>query len=122
VQHRYADSLFRALTTLPRRPCGTPRLQTGLRRADRRIRPAWITVVAQRELIEYVRPDHAWRDKEDGLARESEAARRHGNGAVDTAETSTTDDRLRLIFTYCHPALNPQAEVALICAPWAFSC
>ena len=28
-------------------------------------------------------------------------------------ETSVEDDRLRLIFTCCHPALNPDAQVAL---------
>jgi RNA polymerase sigma-70 factor (ECF subfamily) len=74
---------------------------------------AWITAVAQRKLIDYVRRDHTRRDKQDDLARETEAARHHDDRAVDAAEMNFPDDRLRLIFTCCHPALNPQAQVAL---------
>ena len=31
----------------------------------------------------------------------------------DMLDSSLRDDRLRLIFTCCHPALNPEAQVAL---------
>ncbi|OOL26776.1 RNA polymerase subunit sigma-24, partial [Rhodococcus rhodochrous] len=47
----------------------------------------------------------------------AEAARLHEPGdtagAVDREETDVPDDRLRLIFTCCHPALAPAARVAL---------
>jgi RNA polymerase sigma-70 factor (ECF subfamily) len=75
--------------------------------------PAWITAVAQRKLIDYARREHTRRDKEDELVRETEAARRHDNPAVGAAEMNFPDDRLRLIFTCCHPALNGEAQVAL---------
>jgi len=34
-------------------------------------------------------------------------------GDIDLVEDAVQDDRLRLIFTCCHPALSPQAQVAL---------
>jgi len=44
-----------------------------------------------------------------------ELARRHGGWTVDEPldEQAINDDQLRLIFTCCHPALSPQAQVAL---------
>jgi len=75
--------------------------------------PAWITAVAQRKLIDYARREHTRRDKEEELVRETETARRHDTRAVDAVEMDFPDDRLRLIFTCCHPALNPEAQVAL---------
>jgi RNA polymerase sigma-70 factor (ECF subfamily) len=44
------------------------------------------------------------------------AARLDDHGAPDPAEQddqSLEDDRLRLIFTCCHPALSPDAQVAM---------
>ena len=35
------------------------------------------------------------------------------NAAVEAADDGVEDDRLRLIFTCCHPALKPDAQVAL---------
>src|SRR5689334_22454541 len=59
----------------------------------------------------------------DGLRRRSrfdpldDIAERTEFGVLDTAawadEESVEDDRLRLIFTCCHPALAPDAQVAL---------
>lgn len=59
----------------------------------------------------------------DGLRRRSrfdpldDVVERTEIGVVDTAawadEESVEDDRLRLIFTCCHPALAPDAQVAL---------
>ena len=59
----------------------------------------------------------------DGLRRRSrfdaldDVGARADVGVVDTAawadEESVDDDRLRLIFTCCHPALAPDAQVAL---------
>jgi RNA polymerase sigma-70 factor, ECF subfamily len=36
-----------------------------------------------------------------------------GGGASEPSDESIEDDRLRLIFTCCHPALSPEARVAL---------
>ncbi|MFI6442297.1 RNA polymerase sigma factor [Streptomyces sp. NPDC050759] len=55
----------------------------------------------------------------DRLRRESTRAARHAEAALLRApdappeEGPVRDERLRLIFTCCHPALAPQAQVAL---------
>ncbi|MEU5694579.1 sigma-70 family RNA polymerase sigma factor [Actinosynnema sp. NPDC020468] len=55
----------------------------------------------------------------DRLRREATREDRHARAALLHArdepaeESPVTDDRLRLIFTCCHPALNPAARVAL---------
>ena len=72
---------------------------------------AWITTVAHRKLIDYARRDRTRRDKEDDLLYDSEPLQ--PAAAADVAEMNFPDDRLRLIFTCCHPALNPEAQVAL---------
>ena len=76
---------------------------------------AWITAVAHRKLIDYARRARTRRDKEDDLAylaESTESADFPGAGDGD-GEMNFPDDRLRLIFTCCHPALNPEAQVAL---------
>ena len=72
---------------------------------------AWITTVAHRKLIDYARRNRTRRDKEDDLLYDSEPLQ--PAAAADVAEMNFPDDRLRLIFTCCHPALNPEAQVAL---------
>jgi RNA polymerase sigma-70 factor (ECF subfamily) len=54
----------------------------------------------------------------DRLRREASREDRHAQAALlhagsDTKEDVVEDDRLRLIFTCCHPALAPGAQVAL---------
>ena len=73
---------------------------------------AWITAAAQRKLIDYARREHTRRDKEDQLLYETETVTRDDDPVGD-AEMNFPDDRLRLIFTCCHPALNLEAQVAL---------
>ncbi len=73
---------------------------------------AWITAAAQRKLIDYTRRDQTRRDKEDQLVYETETVTRPEDLAEDT-DMHLPDDRLRLIFTCCHPALNTEARVAL---------
>ncbi|HXJ93991.1 MAG TPA: RNA polymerase sigma factor [Terriglobia bacterium] len=74
---------------------------------------AWITAVAHRKLIDYGRRARTRRDKADDLLRETEASRVEEAPGVDADTMSFPDDRLRLIFTCCHPALNVEAQVAL---------
>lgn len=71
---------------------------------------AWITTAAHRKLIDYARRARTRREKEDEILREIE---RDIAADPGTDEMNFPDDRLRLIFTCCHPALNPEAQVAL---------
>ena len=74
---------------------------------------AWITAVAHRKLIDYTRRTRTRLDKEDELTHHVERTPRQEDPAADADEMNFPDDRLRLIFTCCHPALNPDAQVAL---------
>src|SRR5262249_21051186 len=86
---------------------------------------AWITAAAHRKLIDYARREQTRRDKEEALIYETESKafteeaslnaslNASLSASVDATSMSFPDDRLRLIFTCCHPALNPEAQVAL---------
>ena len=73
---------------------------------------AWITTAAHRRLIDAGRRERTRRDKQDALryeiAASASAAQNHEEEPMQFA-----DDRLRLIFTCCHPAINREAQVAL---------
>jgi RNA polymerase sigma-70 factor (ECF subfamily) len=72
---------------------------------------AWIMTTAHRKLIDAVRKERTRRDKEDSLKYETEIA---GSTTIEEAvPMDFPDDRLRLIFTCCHPAINLEAQVAL---------
>ncbi|HWC09551.1 MAG TPA: sigma-70 family RNA polymerase sigma factor [Solirubrobacterales bacterium] len=75
---------------------------------------AWITQVARNKAIDRVRRERSLRDKEAVLER-LEALRPAIAGPAEAlvAQGEIEDDRLRLIFTACHPALAPEARVAL---------
>jgi RNA polymerase sigma-70 factor (ECF subfamily) len=70
---------------------------------------AWITVTARRRAIDRLRRDRTLADRVERLRELSETV------TVDPepSDTMLRDDRLALIFTCCHPALAPQARVAL---------
>jgi RNA polymerase sigma-70 factor (ECF subfamily) len=69
---------------------------------------AWLVTAGRHKAIDRIRRDALFRTK---IA--------HGLSETDIAETADTDeeifgdDRLRLIFTCCHPALNQDAQIAL---------
>jgi RNA polymerase sigma-70 factor (ECF subfamily) len=69
----------------------------------------WIITTARNRAIDRLRRE-ASREN-----RHAQAALLHAHGgSTDPAEEDTVrDDRLRLIFTCCHPALAPGAQVAL---------
>ena len=72
---------------------------------------AWITVTARRKAIDRLRRERATADR---TARLAELARLDAQEHhPDADESSIVDDRLRLIFTCCHPALAMSARVAL---------
>jgi len=63
---------------------------------------AWLMTTARRRAIDLLRRDKRYSEKVALLER-----------SVSPAETPQADDRLRLIFTCCHPALAQEAQVAL---------
>src|SRR5260370_23121487 len=74
---------------------------------------AWITAVAHRKLIDSVRRENTRLEKEDSILDEAELSQRQEHESSDEVSMKYPDDRLRLIFTCCHPALNIEAQVAL---------
>jgi RNA polymerase sigma-70 factor (ECF subfamily) len=96
-----ADAAERALLTWPRD--GVPRNPA-----------AWLTTTAQRRALDVLRRAGTERDKYAELAAEQALDEQPDEGeeaAVDRG--ALTDDRLRLVFTCCHPALPLEARVAL---------
>jgi RNA polymerase sigma-70 factor (ECF subfamily) len=72
---------------------------------------AWITVAARRRAIDRLRRDRSRAGRAERLA-ELMRLDEQEEPAV-TEESAINDDRLRLIFTCCHPALDLPARVAL---------
>ncbi|WP_412747157.1 RNA polymerase sigma factor [Krasilnikovia sp. MM14-A1004] len=68
---------------------------------------AWLTATAKRRALDVLRRDRVFRTKLPLLVESDEAA------APEPGEDAVPDDRLRLIFTCCHPALAREARVAL---------
>jgi len=73
---------------------------------------AWITRVARNRAIDRLRREKTLRMKKEVLEG-LEALAPTSEELESEAEPEMPDDRLRLIFTCCHPALRPQARVAL---------
>jgi RNA polymerase sigma-70 factor (ECF subfamily) len=68
---------------------------------------AWLTVAARRTALNAIRRAHTLRTKLP-LLMDPEAEE-----MPETDDNAIPDDRLRLIFTCCHPALAPEAKIAL---------
>src|SRR5258708_5602541 len=71
---------------------------------------AWLTVVARRRAMNLIRRSDTLTRKLPLLVGTDTTP---GPGDDDTAADPIPDDRLRLIFTCCHPALAAEARVAL---------
>jgi RNA polymerase sigma-70 factor (ECF subfamily) len=77
---------------------------------------AWITAVAHRKLIDQARRQSTRTQKQDALeyASRTTSYQEYDEDLSPEEMTNTyPDDRLRLIFTCCHPAINQEAQVAL---------
>jgi RNA polymerase sigma-70 factor (ECF subfamily) len=74
---------------------------------------AWIITAARRKLIDAARRERTRRDKEDALKYELASSSSAPGAEPEDAAMDFPDDRLRLIFTCCHPALNIPAQIAL---------
>jgi RNA polymerase sigma-70 factor, ECF subfamily len=71
---------------------------------------AWITATARRKLIDYARREQTRRSNEEQILYQYESR----SCTIDEEMSRPfEDDRLSLIFTCCHPAINNQAQVAL---------
>src|SRR6266508_330202 len=70
---------------------------------------AWITVTARNKALDRLRREKRLAQKREALA----ALERLRVPAAGVEATAVPDDRLRLMFTCCHPALAPEARVAL---------
>jgi RNA polymerase sigma-70 factor, ECF subfamily len=93
-----ADAAERALLTWPRD--GVPRNPA-----------AWLTTAAQRRALDVIRRAGTERTKLAELGVQQEIDEQGEETAVDHG--AVADDRLRLVFTCCHPALAMEARVAL---------
>jgi RNA polymerase sigma-70 factor (ECF subfamily) len=67
----------------------------------------WITTTARNRAIDRLRRE-ASRDD-----RHAQAALLHADSEPEVTTGTMRDDRLRLIFTCCHPALAPASQIAL---------
>jgi len=75
---------------------------------------AWIVTTARNRAIDRLRRESV-RDERHAQAHHlyGAATENAGGNAPPPEEETVPDDRLRLIFTCCHPALNQPAQVAL---------
>jgi len=74
---------------------------------------AWIMTAAYRKLIDARRRERTRREKQGLLEQEAAIATNEDPIMPETLPSEIRDDRLRLIFTCCHPALNREAQIAL---------
>jgi RNA polymerase sigma-70 factor, ECF subfamily len=74
---------------------------------------AWIMAAAYRKLIDARRRERIRREKQTVLEQELMPPPGVEPSECDDALSALPDDRLRLIFTCCHPALNREAQIAL---------
>jgi RNA polymerase sigma-70 factor (ECF subfamily) len=73
---------------------------------------AWITTAARRRAIDRLRRDRSVAERAERLADLTRLDAQHEEPPMED-ESTIVDDRLRLIFTCCHPALEMPARVAL---------
>ncbi|WP_448319395.1 RNA polymerase sigma factor [Streptomyces sp. CO7] len=82
---------------------------------------AWLTTAAKRRAMDAIRRERTFRSKLPLLVEPEEAVDvsaleelgEHNQGQAVDPEDVVPDERLRLIFTCCHPALVQEAQLAL---------
>jgi RNA polymerase sigma factor (sigma-70 family) len=78
---------------------------------------AWLTTAAKRRAVDAIRRDHTFRSKLPLLIEPEESAEDPTMDEAlqdrDEPASAVRDERLRLIFMCCHPALAEEARVAL---------
>lgn len=73
---------------------------------------AWMTTVARRKAIDLIRRARVLERKQAGLSA-ALAGERPGDMDEAHLDEAIPDERLKLIFTCCHPALALEAQIAL---------
>jgi RNA polymerase sigma-70 factor (ECF subfamily) len=73
----------------------------------------WLVSTARFKAIDTLRRRARFDASQDELVRHLEAQSSSAEKSNKNEEDSLEDDRLRLIFTCCHPSLAPEARVAL---------
>jgi RNA polymerase sigma-70 factor, ECF subfamily len=71
---------------------------------------AWVTTTARNRAIDRLRRERRLQEKTESLRR---LAALEASAEEPVANTAIEDDRLRLIFTCCHPAMAVDAQIAL---------
>ena len=71
---------------------------------------AWLVSAGRFKAIDGMRRRARFDASQEELARQIEA---HAAAGAEREDQDVEDDRLRLIFTCCHPTLQPDAQVAL---------
>src|SRR5947208_61385 len=95
------ETLARALQTWPY--YGIPRNPS-----------AWITQVAKNLALDLIRREKVFRNKENEIAHLMEQVSADSNTVVaESGENGITDDRVRMMFTCCHPLIPQEMQVAL---------
>ena len=74
---------------------------------------AWLTTAARRRGIDTIRRDQTFRAKLPLLVEPAEAVEEAAVHQLVGGDEAVQDERLRLVFLCCHPALAPEAQVAL---------
>jgi len=74
---------------------------------------AWLTTTAHRKLLDALRREKTKTDKRTELEYEIERLHPYDELAPPEETVEYPDDRLRLIFTCCHPSLSRETQVAL---------
>jgi len=76
---------------------------------------AWLVGTARHKAIDKLRRRARFEEKREEIAAIAalEQEERQADGPLEALDTSIPDDRLRLIFTCCHPSLAPEAQIAL---------
>ncbi|HEY7220316.1 MAG TPA: sigma-70 family RNA polymerase sigma factor [Candidatus Binatia bacterium] len=75
---------------------------------------AWITQVAKNLALDLIRRDKIFRNKENQIAQlMDQVAADADAGKSEPGEHGIADDRLRMMFTCCHPLIPQEMQVAL---------
>jgi RNA polymerase sigma-70 factor (ECF subfamily) len=73
----------------------------------------WLTTTARNRALDRLRREASRHDRHAQAALLHESAAASENDMTGATTSDVKDDRLRLIFTCCHPALAPSAQIAL---------
>jgi len=74
---------------------------------------AWVTQVAKNLALDLIRRDKVFRTKESQITHLMEQISADAGDDAGPGESGISDDRLRMMFTCCHPLIAQEMQVAL---------